>query len=412
MKQMSKISQKISTLLLPSSKHILAILILVTIFTTSVHACGPGRGIGGPRKNRKLTPLVFKQHVPNMSENTLGASGLNEGRINRDDAKFKDLVPNYNRDIIFKDEEGTGADRVMTQRCKDKLNTLAVSVMNQWPGIRLRVTESWDEDNNHRNDSLHYEGRAVDITTSDRDRTKYGMLARLAVEAGFDWVYYESRAHIHCSVKSDSTQTNHMSGCFTGESTVLTSSGEKKQMSELQVGDQVLSMTADGSTVYSEIILFLDRDIERTQEFVRIQTDGGAVLKVTAQHLVMVWNPAKKLMKFVFADQVEESDFVLVNRFGNLEPQKVVNLSAIKAKGVVAPLTREGTIIVDSVAASCYAVIDSQRMAHWSFWPYRMLATMHHWVGETNSIQDGVHWYARALFSIKDSVLPSSWMHH
>ncbi|XP_073817384.1 hedgehog signaling protein [Musca autumnalis] len=402
-----------------SLRRICMLLLVASLFTTAA-GCGPGRGIGGPRRKRKLTPLVFKQHVPNMSEQTLGASGVSEGAIQRDSPKFKKLEFNNNRDIIFKDEEGTGADHVMTRRCKEKLNTLAISVMNQWPGIRLRVTESWDEEYLHDANSLHYEGRAVDITTSDRDRSKYGMLARLAVEAGFDWVYYETRAHIHCSVKSDSSHTPHDSGCFTKESTVLTESGERKAMTDLRIGDRVLSINERGEPIYSEIILFMDRNLDESQEFVQITTEGGAVLTVTPAHLIMIWNRENSLTEYVFADRVQEGDHVFVHdSTGVLRPQRVVELRAVLKNGFVAPLTKQGTIVVNSVAASCYAVVNSQKLAHWSYAPVRIWSLLKSYMPSssgsssttTAQLQNGVHWYGKTLYGIKNYLVPKSWRH-
>lgn len=93
---------------------LVACLLLVC---SEVSPCSPGRSGARRRSARKLTPLVFKQHVPNIPEHSLGASGPPEGRIWRDDARFKNLVPNYNSDIVFKDEEGTGVDRLMTRVC-------------------------------------------------------------------------------------------------------------------------------------------------------------------------------------------------------------------------------------------------------------------------------------------------------
>jgi len=63
-----------------------------------------------------MTPLVYKQHVPNVPENTLGASGPAEASISRSDReRFDDLVVNNNPDIVFKNRRGNDNDRIMSQ---------------------------------------------------------------------------------------------------------------------------------------------------------------------------------------------------------------------------------------------------------------------------------------------------------
>ncbi|KAM4711412.1 indian hedgehog B protein-like [Anableps anableps] len=380
-------------------------------------ACGPGKGHGRRRAPRKLVPLILKQFSPNVAEQTLGASGKFEGKITRNSERFKELIPNYNPDIIFKDEENTGADRLMTQRCKDKLNSLAISVMNHWPGVRLRVTEGWDEDGHHSTNSLHYEGRAVDITTSDRDREKYAMLARLAVEAGFDWVHYESRAHIHCSVKSDHSMAAKSGGCFPGNASVTLESGVQKSISDLRPGERVLASSGgDGDLVFSEVLAFLDRDPDTPRLFVTLQTEAGAQISLTAAHLIFVSKrncsegtaPAPGVLRTVYASDARPGQCVLVSAGGLGRLSRISRVSMRLSRGAFAPLTRQGTIVVDGVAASCYAVVDQHWLAHWAFAPLRL---MYSCTGSTGGHSDGLHWYSRVLQWLGRTLLDSGRLH-
>ncbi|MEY4549450.1 MAG: hypothetical protein RL685_5645 [Pseudomonadota bacterium] len=153
-----------------------------------------------PALSRANGQLQLGRQVPNVSEeDAIGAVTM---RISRRRPEFRQLERNDSADIVFKDEETTGADRLMTRRLSQRLSRLAKLVEGEWgKEVQLRVTDAWDEQGEHGRESAHYEGRAADLTLSDLDPSKLGRLGYLAVQAGFDWVYFENRAHVHVSVR-------------------------------------------------------------------------------------------------------------------------------------------------------------------------------------------------------------------
>jgi hypothetical protein len=173
--------------------------VLALLVSSSSTSCADIDREGSTLSKQRRAPLRIGQRVPTSSEQA--AVGGLAARLRRGSPGFRQLVRCTDARIVFKDEERDGSDRLMTARLRARLSRLAALVAQRWPGTQLRVTEAWDDRREHGRDSLHYEGRAADVTTSDLDPHKLGELARLAVIAGLDWVLYEDETHVHVSVR-------------------------------------------------------------------------------------------------------------------------------------------------------------------------------------------------------------------
>lgn len=208
-------------------------------------------------------------------------------------------------------------------------------------------------------------------------------------------------------------------GCFPASALVTVEDGSVKTMDSLQPGEKVLaSSESDGSgkLIYSEVIAFLDRDPSVEKQFFTIETDSGAKLSLTAAHLLFVSEGncsgpvVSAELKSVFASDVLPGQCVVSTRGAGQQGylSRVTRIQIQEDKGVFAPLTRHGTVVVNNVVSSCYAAVDRHWLAHWAFGPLRVL---YNWGGPVRHQAVGIHWYSSLLHWVGTHVLDPTHFH-
>lgn len=190
------------------------------------------------------------------------------------------------------------------------------------------------------------------------------------------------------------------------------------------MGEKILARDpATDELVFSEVIMFLDYDPSQRREFLKFTLSSGRTITATVSHLLVANGVG------AFAGSLQKGDRLLVRdvNTNRLVEDVIVRIEGVLQTGVYAPLTVVGTVLVDDVLASCYATVDSQAIAHWSFAPVRVAmnvrrgldrvwrlfsspvsgwATAKTATTRMSSPTVGVHWYARFLYVIGEVVIP------
>lgn len=167
--------------------------------------------------------------------------------------------------------------------------------------------------------------------------------------------------------------------CFSAMNTVEVQGKGFIQMDSLEIGDYARAENGKFSRVFS--FAHLDNEVET--DFFQISAEGlETPLEITGRHFVFVSDKA------IRADSVKVGDML-----GN---NMVSDIQTIKRKGVYAPVTESGNIMVSSVLASSYVsfldkiYLDENMMTHMFFAPQRVACNINFsWCKNETYSKDG-----------------------
>ncbi|CAF1265316.1 unnamed protein product [Rotaria sordida] len=207
---------------------------------------------------------------------------------------------------------------------------------------------------------------------------------------------------------ANASSTAVVVGCFSGDSSVMLTNGELKQIDYLQTGDEIL--TVDHlKIVPTEMVIMLDKQRSNQAQFYTFITDSGHKISLTGLHLIPIISP-NNTMNYIAAREVQLGDqlYALVN--GHMKSSPIRNISIEIKRGYFAPLTLTGTLLVNDVLASCYASVKNHQWAQIFMAPFRWYYRLARFISVNdpfdNNRTDGIHWAVQIIYQLTSYIQP------
>lgn len=135
--------------------------------------------------------------------------------------------------------------------------------------------------------------------------------------------------------------------CFSGNDVVSLASGATKMLSEVHVGDEVLTANANGDFSYAAVVIMPHEHNTKETTFMRIETSSGKSIQATKMHLLHQCDGT-----LAYAGGLNEGDCLLTVD-GN---EVVTAVTMTMAVGIYTAVTANEYLVVNGIVASSFAV--------------------------------------------------------
>ncbi|GFR65653.1 immune-associated nucleotide-binding protein 5 [Elysia marginata] len=168
--------------------------------------------------------------------------------------------------------------------------------------------------------------------------------------------------------------------CFPGDAQVWLAEGQSVKLQDVRKGDKILAVNESGELVYDTVYMFGHYEPDAWGWFVVLTTESRSVA-VTADHFVFCMKNGKETC--LTAGEISVGDMLLVcestekiEKKGPQPPpvsERVIKVSWETKRGLFAPFTQSGRLVVGGAVMSCYINVLNASTCHAMMWPLRQL---------------------------------------